>query len=79
MALVKKPPVTVEPHLPLKEPVSRLLDDYGRFVDGTPDYVASALKKLGARDPEHKKWKASQSGTSPAKEMTAPPHAARTT
>jgi hypothetical protein len=61
MALIKKPPETVERHLRLEEPVSQLLDDYCRFVDCTPDYVTNfALQKLLGRDPEYKKWKASQ-------------------
>jgi hypothetical protein len=61
MALIKKPPETVERHLRLEEPVSQLLDDYCRFVDCTPDYVTNfALRKLLARDPEYKKWRVSQ-------------------
>jgi hypothetical protein len=79
MALVKKPPETIERRIHLEEPVSRLLDDYCKFVDCTPDYVANfALKKMLARDPEYKKWKASQSADPPAKEPTALSHTART-
>jgi len=63
MAIVKKPPESVNRSLQLEQPVSRLLDDYARFVDCTPDYVANfALRKTLARDPEYKKWKANQNG-----------------
>lgn len=80
MALVKKPPVTIERRIQLEEPVSRLLDDYCKFVDCTPDYVANfALKKMLARDPEYKRWKASQSQTAPARETGSSTHSVRTT
>ena len=63
MAFIKKPPVSVERNLHLEKPVSDLLDEYCRFVDCTPDYVANfALRKMLARDPEYRKWKASQDG-----------------
>lgn len=76
MALVKRPPETIERRIRLEEPISRLLDDYCKFVDCTPDYVTNfALKKLLARDPEYKKWKASQAAVSPARETAV----ARTT
>lgn len=66
MALIKKPPETVQRSLCLEAPVSQLLDDYGRFVDCTPDYVANfALRKTLARDPEYRKWKASKNGAGP--------------
>jgi hypothetical protein len=65
MATIKKPPETVERTLRLEQPISLLLDDYSRFVDCTPDYVANvALREVLARDPEYKRWKASQSGNS---------------
>ncbi len=68
MAMIKKPPETVERHIRLEEPVSQLLDDYSRFVDCTPDYVANfALRKMLARDPEYRKWKASQPTAAPRK------------
>ena len=61
MAFIKKPPVNVERTLQLEKPVSELLDEYCRFVDCTADYVANfALRKMLARDPEYRKWKASQ-------------------
>ena len=61
MALVKKPPESVNRSLSLEKPVSELLDDYCRFVDCTPDYVSNfTLRKTLARDPDFKKWKASQ-------------------
>jgi hypothetical protein len=61
MAFIKKPPVNVERTLQLEKPVSDLLDEYCRFVDCTADYVANfALRKMLARDPEYRKWKASQ-------------------
>jgi len=63
MPIVKKPPETVSRPLRLEQPVSDLLDDYSRFVDCTPDYVANfALRKELARDPDYKRWKASQKG-----------------
>jgi len=68
MAIIKKPPESVSRTLKLEQPVSDLLDDYARFVDCTPDYVAnSALPKTLARDPDYKKWKAAQNGAAPAK------------
>ena len=80
MPLVKKPPVTVERRLQLDEPVSKLLDDYCKFVDCTPDYVANfALKKMLARDPEYRKWKTSQSAATPPREAVAAAPGARTT
>jgi len=79
MALIKKPPETVERHIRLDEPVSQLLDDYCRFVDCTPDYVTNfALRKMLARDPEYKKWKASQPPASPRKAGADSTHIPRT-
>jgi hypothetical protein len=67
MAIVKRPPESVSRSLSLEKPVSELLDDYCKFVDCTPDYVANfALRKMLARDPEYKKWKASKNGAAPA-------------
>ena len=72
MALIKKPPETVERHIRLEEPVSQLLDDYCHFVDCTPDYVTNfALRKMLSRDPEYKKWKASQSAASAPRAVAA--------
>jgi hypothetical protein len=72
MALIKKPPESIERRIRLEEPVSRLLDDYCRFVDCTPDYVANfALRKMLARDPEYKKWKASQHATATDKNLAS--------
>jgi hypothetical protein len=72
MAIVKKPPETVNRSLQLERPVSELLDDYARFVDCTPDYVANfALRKTLARDPEYRKWKAAPNGESAAKRSAA--------
>ena len=63
MAIIKRPPESVDRSLKLEQPVSELLDDYARFVDCSADYVANfALRKTLARDPDYKKWKASQSG-----------------
>jgi hypothetical protein len=68
MAIVKKPPETVDRSLQLERPVSELLDDYARFVDCTPDYVANfALRKTLARDPDYRKWKAGPNGQSVGK------------
>jgi len=48
------------------EPVSELLDDYSKFVDCTPDYLANfASGKTLARDPGYRKWKASNNGPGP--------------
>jgi hypothetical protein len=64
MAIVKRPPESVSRSLTLEKPVSELLDNYCKFVDCTPDYVANfALKKTLSRDPEYKKWKGSKNGT----------------
>jgi len=72
MAIIKKPPQSINRSLQLDKPVSDLLDDYARFVDCTPDYVANfALRKTLQRDPEYKKWKTNQNGEAPAK-RTAP-------
>jgi hypothetical protein len=61
MAIVKRPPESVNRSLSLEKPVSELLDDYCKFVDCTPDYVANfALRKTLARDPEYRKWKGSK-------------------
>ena len=63
MAIVKRPPESVNRSLSFEKPVSDLLDDYCKFVECTPDYVANfALRKVLARDPEYKKWKASKNG-----------------
>jgi hypothetical protein len=68
MAIIKKPPESVSRSLKLEQPVSDLLDDYARFVDCTPDYVANfALRKTLARDPDYKKWKAARNELAPAK------------
>lgn len=80
MALIKKPPKTVERRIQLEEPVSRLLDDYSRFVDCTPDYVTNfALNTMLARDPEYRKWKTSQRASPEPKEPPATLHARGTT
>jgi len=63
MALVKKPPETVNRTINLDQPVSELLDEYCRFVDCTADYVTNfTLRKTLARDPDFKKWKAARNG-----------------
>jgi hypothetical protein len=78
MALVKKPPETIERQIRLEEPVSRLLDEYSKFVECTPDHVTNfALRRMLARDREYKKWKASQEPPSTGQGSTAP--SARTT
>ena len=79
MALIKKPPETVERSIRLEQPVSQLLDDYCRFVDCTPDYVTNfALRKMLGRDPEYKKWKMAQSAASPRKPGGDSTHVSRT-
>jgi hypothetical protein len=73
MAIIKKPPESISRPLRFEQPVSDLLDDYARFVDCTPDYVANhALRKTLARDPDYKKWKASQNGGGTGKRSAAP-------
>jgi hypothetical protein len=74
MAFIKKPPENVSRTLQLEKPVSELLDEYCRFVDCSADYVANfALRKMLARDPEYRKWKAShdQSNGTAAKSQSA--------
>jgi hypothetical protein len=64
MALVKRPPETVNRTIKLDQPVSELLDDYCRFVDCTADYVTNfALRRTLARDPDFRKWKAAHNET----------------
>jgi hypothetical protein len=64
MAFIKKPPENVSRSSQLEKPVSELLDDYRKFVDCTPDYVANfALRKTLARDPEYRNGKATQDGS----------------
>src|SRR6266853_3773567 len=59
MAIVNRPPESANRSLS-PEPVSELLDDYSKFVDCTPDYLANfASGKTLARDPGYRKWKAS--------------------
>jgi hypothetical protein len=66
MAILKRPPESVNRSLSLEKPVSELLDDYCKFVDCRPDYVANfALRKTRARDPDYRKWKASKNGPGP--------------
>ena len=61
MAIIKRPPESMTRSLKLEQPVSELLDDYAKFVDCSADYVANfALRKTLARDPDYKKWRASQ-------------------
>jgi hypothetical protein len=73
MAIVKRPPECVSRSLALEKPVSELLDDYCKFVDCTPDYVANfALKKTLSRDPEYKKWKGSKNSSGVAAGERAP-------
>ena len=75
MAFIKKPPENVSRTLQLEKPVSELLDEYCRFVDCSADYVANfALRRMLARDPEYRKWKALQersNGTAPKSQSTA--------
>jgi bacterioferritin (cytochrome b1) len=60
----KKGLENVSRSLQLEKPVGELLDDYCKFVDCMPDYVANfALRKTLARDPEYKDWKATQQGS----------------
>jgi hypothetical protein len=73
LAVIKKPPVSVERTLRLEKPVSELLDEYCRFVDCTADCVANfSLRKMLGSSPEYRKWKASQDG---AKGNTTKPQA----
>jgi hypothetical protein len=78
MAIIKKPPESVTRSLRLDQPVSQLLDDYARFVDCSPDYVANfALRKTLARDPDYRKWKTSQDGNATAKRQGPGPQAGK--
>ena len=66
MAIVKRPPESVNRSLSLEKPVSELLDDYCKFVDCTLDYLVNfALGKTLARDPEYRKWQASKNRPGP--------------
>jgi hypothetical protein len=72
MAIVKRPPESANRSLSLEKPVSELLDNYCKFVDCTPDYVANcALKQTLSRDPKYKKWKASNNDAGAAGEGAA--------
>ena len=79
MAMIKKPPDTVERHIRSDEPVSQLLDDDCRFVDCITHYVTYfALRKMLARDPKYKKRKASQTASTPSKAGSDSSHPRRT-
>jgi hypothetical protein len=59
MAIVKRPPDSVSRRLAREKPVGERLDDYCKFVDCTPDYLANfALAKTLARAPGYRKWQA---------------------
>jgi hypothetical protein len=61
MAYIKKPPQFIIRSIELEESVSDLLNEYGRFVECTPDHVANAaLKKTLSRDREYRRWRADQ-------------------
>jgi hypothetical protein len=78
MAIVKKPPESVNRPLQLERPVSDLLDEYARFVDCTPDYVANyTLRKTLWRDPEFRKWRSEHDGKNAATRPAAAPHAGK--
>lgn len=69
MALIKRPPETIERRIRLDAPVSQLLNDYARFVNGTPDDVTNfALRKMLTRGPAYKRWKTSQAPVAGTKE-----------
>ncbi|HKW35197.1 MAG TPA: hypothetical protein VJN92_19455 [Candidatus Acidoferrum sp.] len=73
MAIIRKPPQSINRSLQLEQPVSDLLDEYAKFVDGTLDDVANfALRKTLARDPDYKKWKLSQNGATGGKRTGSP-------
>jgi hypothetical protein len=74
MTGVRKPPQTIKRRIQLEEPISSLLDDYCKFVNCT-NFV---LKKRLARDPDYKKWQASQSAAPARKETALSSHSART-
>lgn len=66
MAILMRPPESFNRSLSLETPISELLDEYCKFVDCTPDYVANfALGKTLARDPDYRKWKAATNGPGP--------------
>jgi hypothetical protein len=67
MAIVKKPPETVNRPLSLERPVGELRDNYARFVDCSADYLAHFTpRKLFARDRECRKSKAAADRESPS-------------
>jgi hypothetical protein len=66
MAIVKRPPESVNRSWSREKPVSELLDDYCKFAHCTPHYLANfALGKTLARDPEYRKWQASKNRPGP--------------
>jgi hypothetical protein len=66
MAIVKRPPESVNRSLALENLSTNCSMIRCKFVDGTPDYVANfALGKALARDPEYRKWKASDNDPVP--------------
>jgi len=74
MAMIKKLRDTVERHVRLDERVRQLLGD-----DCTTLYVTYfALRKMLARGPDYKRWKASQTGGTPNKSGSASSHPRRT-
>ena len=60
MAIVERPPESVNRSWSLETPASELLDDYCKFVDCRPDYVGNFA--VLARDPGYRKCKASNNG-----------------
>jgi len=65
MAYIKKPSQFISRSIELEESVSDLLNEYARFVECTPDYVANiALKKTLWRDREYRRWRAEQRNAS---------------
>jgi hypothetical protein len=79
MAYIKKPPEQVTRSLKLEQPVSELLDDYARFSECEPDYVANyVLKKQLWRDPEYRKWRAERKTATSNKPITEPTAPRRT-
>lgn len=72
MPYIKRPSETVNRSLRLEQPASELLDDYARFIETTPDYLAnSALRKVLWKDPEYRKWRNEQRGPSQKREANS--------
>lgn len=62
MPIVPKEPTFVKREIRIEQSVSKLLDDYARFIESRADHVVnSVLKKLLTKDRDYKRWKSQPS------------------